>query len=148
MKSRFRLQTVLEYRGRIVEALEVALAGLRAEERDAETRLAELYSQQQQVIAAMRMHQSGELDLLIIRQLQRNWMIFKSSIEQQVQRLADLQEAVNAKRLELLEAVKEHDVLLKLKERHANAWQAELNRQELNERDDQYIARAYHGVHT
>lgn len=146
MNSRFRLQIVLEYRERIVEAFEVALARLRAEERDAETRLAELYSEQKEVIDAMRIQQSGHLDLLIIRQLQRNWMVFKSKIEQHVQRLAELQEAVNAKRLELLEGVKERDALLKLKERHANAWQAELNRQELKELDDQYIARAYHGV--
>lgn len=144
MITAFRLQTVLDYRAHIVEKLEMALAALRAAERDAQTRLATLGAAQREVLEKMRAQQTGLLDLLSIEQLHRNWQFLKSQTEQQAERLAELREAVHTKREELLNAIQERDALLKLKERHAAAWQAEVGRRETTERDDQYIARAYH----
>ncbi len=143
MARTFSLQSVLSYRERIVETLEMELGRLLATERKIMAAIAALNRDEKETLAELARRQTGVLDLTAIDQLRGHLQNLHQQIEAQQKRLAEMQKQIEAKREEITTAQQEKETLDKLKEREEEAWQAELLRRETAERDDIYIAQAY-----
>jgi flagellar FliJ protein len=123
MDRRFRLQTVLNYREDLEEALQLELGRLQGDELIAGTRLDALRTE-----VAGTMNATGALfsekrvDLATIEQGFVYMAALQQRIEAQLQELAELAERVEAKRREVVEAMQARKVLEKLKQRHESAY--------------------------
>ena len=144
MAKKFSLQSVLSYRERAVELLELQLAGLLTEERNLNSLREQLQQTEHGVFADLARRQTGLLNLPSIDQVRWELLDLQRQIRDCLQRLADVEAQIEAKRAEMVAAEQAKETIEKLKEREMEAWAKEIARREAVERDDQYIARAYH----
>lgn len=141
---KFALQAVLDYRHSLVEALEIELGRLHAARQEAQRVLDDLLANQQQLYADLHHRQiAGPLDLSLIAQARISLKALEKRIADQIQYLAQLDQQIEAKRLQLVKAKQDEETLAKLKEKELERWAEEEARQEDRQRDDLYIARAY-----
>ncbi len=144
MARKFSLQSVLSYRERTVELLEMQLAGLLAAERDLTILVAQLQATEQELFIDLARQQIGVLDLAAIEQARSQLLHLQRKIRVHRLRLAEVGAQIEARRAELVVAQQARETIEKLKEQEMEAWAAEIARREAVERDDQYIARAFH----
>jgi flagellar export protein FliJ len=144
MAKSFSLQSVLSIRERAVELLEMQLAGLLAEERELKMRVEQLQRIEHGMFVDLARQQLGVLDLPFIEQVRWQLLNLQKQIRDHTRRLLDVEAQIEAKRKEIIRAEQAKETLEKLKEHEMEAWAAEIARREAVERDDQYIARAYH----
>ncbi len=144
MAKKFSLQSVLSYRERAVELLEMQLAGLLTAERDLTTLVEQLQRTEQGLFVELARRQIGVLDLAAIEQARWQLLSLQRQIRDHRLRLAEVRAQIEAKHAEMVTAEQARETIEKLKEREMEAWAAEIARREAVERDDQYIARAYH----
>jgi len=143
MLPKFSLQSVLDYRSSVVEALEIELGRLMAELLNAKNRLAALKEEQTNLIQNLREAMQGELDLVKISHLRSNVEMLAEVIENQEQEVRRLEILTEAKRHELVKARQDEEVLEILKEKAIEAFQQEMKIKESRFQDDIYIANYY-----
>ncbi len=143
MLPRFPLQAVLDYRGSLVEALEIELGRLMAILLKAKQALEALRENRQNLVDELRNAQLGELDLVRISHLRVNIELVDSYIERQEQEVERLTQEVNAKRQELIDARQDEEVLVTLKDKMIEEFKADLKLKESRVQDDIYIANYY-----
>jgi flagellar biosynthesis chaperone FliJ len=140
----FSLQAVLDVRHSRVEALEITLGKLLAEERAGRERQDLLRAQQTELMQRMvnAMH-ADELDIVQVDLLRRN--LLASEIESaRVQTiLNELARMVVLKRNELLKAHQDEEVLETLKEQRNEVFRNEQKAKEASQQSDVYIAQAF-----
>jgi len=88
-------------------------------------------------------NQSGELDLQKIAQTRSNIRKVQGDIEQQQALLQLLSQAVEAKRLDLVQAKQDEAVFDKLKEKERERFMEKQNTIEKIQQDDIYVSKAH-----
>lgn len=143
MSHSFSLQSILSYRKRVADTLELALGRLLTDEHAASQYLVTLGANEQALHTALARQQRGVLDLVAIEHMRGQLRGVQAEMKVVTRRLAELREQVVEKREELVTARRAKETLEKLKEREKQHWLAEENRRESADRDDLYIARAH-----
>lgn len=144
MAPRFSLQPVLDYRHTRVEALEVELGQLQGEREKTLEFMESLRNRRRGLLDDMRLQQSGELDFLMLNQMKTNLKSTEVRILKTQALLREIDKAITAKRAEMVAAKQEEEALVVLKNKEVERYQAELNRREIRQQDDIYIAQAFH----
>jgi flagellar FliJ protein len=143
MQPRFSLQTVLEYRENIVEALEIEMSCLLTARQQAQQILDALSAKLQGLYSQLRQTQIGEMDLVKNANLRQNIDYVDDCIEQQEQEIARLDERIEAKRQELIKAKQDEEMLENLKEKYIEAFEADIKAKEGRAQDDIYITQHF-----
>jgi len=143
MPPKFSLQPVLDYRHNRVETLEVELSNLIAEQQRGYSFLEALRDYQKNIFTDLSNQQNGDMDLQKINHLHSNLKIVEDRIKQQLILLESLDQQVNGKRAEVVDAKQGEETLATLKRKEIERYQAEQARQENRQQDDIYIAQAY-----
>jgi flagellar export protein FliJ len=143
MTPKFNLQPVLDFRHSRVERLEVELGRLCLEQQRCREFVAALSGMQTELYQTLGQCQQGELDLVKISQVRSNLMLVRQSLEQQEAVLLDLDRQVKEKKLAVVEAKQAEEMLVMLKNKAQEQYQAEQALLEGRLQDDIYIAQAY-----
>jgi flagellar export protein FliJ len=143
MFPRFSLQSVLDYRSSLVEALEIELGVLTAALLRARSILEAMREKRTNLIGELRSAMLGELNLIKISQLRTNIELLDVRIARQEEEVEKISQEVEAKRQELVKARQDEEVLVILKEKAITAFQNEMKLRENRTQDDVYIASHY-----
>ena len=123
MERRFRLQSVLNYRQDLEEALQLELGRRQSEEQVARQHLETLRAESDQTLELTgRMLAEGRPDVDAVRQGFVYLEALQGRIDAQLSELAELAAKIEAKRREVVEAMQARKVLEKLKQRHERAY--------------------------
>ncbi|MFN0074115.1 MAG: flagellar export protein FliJ [Chloroflexota bacterium] len=126
----FRLQSVLEYRRSLADQLQIALADRERQLRDAERRLAELYSERDQATDSLSV---GQDDLVNVSQATHIFIRIDQlelELEAQSQVIERARADYEQTRSELIELEKSAKTLEKLRDRQQDEWATEELRRE------------------
>ena len=140
---KFSLQSVLDYRHSRVEVLEVEfgrLNQLRQEKLDA---IAQNIANQERAYHQMGVYQSGDIDLLAVQQTQRYLSSLFVQLKKLESELVKLEERIESKRLEVVQAKKDEAVLENLREREIMVFKEKLFMQEKQQQDDIYTSKEH-----
>ena len=144
MPPKFSLQSVLDYRHSRVEVLEVELGQLFATQQQYEEYLQSLHSMEIQLWDKLNAHQIGEVDLVSIAQCRSQLETIDVQKAQFRTAIAAIKEQVAAKRQEVINARQDEEMLVILKDKEVERYEAQLLQDELRLQDDIYIAQAHH----
>jgi len=146
MPPKFSLQSVLDYRHSCVEAIEIVLGELVQAQLVEKELLEKLKSFQANLFDQIQKQQSGDLDLFSINHLHANLELVRERIFQVNQKVVALEEKINTKRVELVNAKQAEEVLGILRNKEVDRYTAEQAQKEKNAQDDVYITQAFqHG---
>ncbi len=143
MAPKFSLQNVLDLRHGKVELLEGELAKLLSARQKMEDLLLYLRLKLTELFDQLSKAQTGEMDLFKINVLHANILHLNQRIESVEIELAQQNQAVEAKRGELVRAKQDEETLEILKKKRLEVYEAEQVQIELRAQDDIYIARAF-----
>jgi flagellar export protein FliJ len=143
MPPKFSLQPVLDYRHNLVEALEIELGSLLNTKMESQRTLEALEKSASRLNHALYKEQTGDMDLFTITQIRANIQATRRHILKQLELLAVLEQQIEAKRLELVEAKQDEEALDTLRVKELEKHKLELNQQELRLQDDIYVAQAF-----
>jgi flagellar export protein FliJ len=143
MPPSFSLQPVLDYRHNLVEVLEIEFGSLLNTKLESQRTLEALEHSASRLNHALYKEQTGDMDLFTITQIRANIQATRRHIIKQLELLATLEQQIEAKRLELVEAKQDEEALDTLRMKELEKHQLELNQQELRLQDDIYVAQAY-----
>ncbi|MGQ0602585.1 MAG: flagellar export protein FliJ [Anaerolineales bacterium] len=145
MSPEFSLQPLLNYRHNKVEAMEIQLARLIVEHRQAYNLRQAVQQGRNELLEDMRLEKkkTGPLDLDALTQLTHNLKMLDRRIAEQDDKVAALHNQIEDQRRLLVEARQEEEALSILRRKELDRFRAELNRRENAERDDIYIAPAF-----
>lgn len=143
MPPKFSLQTVLDVRHSRVESLEIDLGRLQQERLQKENYLQTLYVAQDELYAKLHEKMTGVLDLVELNMLRANINQLGSRIEKTNLSIAQLEQAVELKRQELVDAKKEEESLKVLKNKEIERFQEEEKEKEKRFMDDVYISQGF-----
>lgn len=146
MSPEFSLQPLLNYRHNKVEAMEIQLARLIVEHRQAYNLRQAVQQGRNELLEDMRLEKkkTGPLDLDALTQLTHNLKMLDRRIAEQDDKVAALQHQIEDQRRLLVEARQEEEALTLLRRKELDRFRAELNRCENAQRDDIYLAPAFH----
>ena len=137
MDRRFRLQSVLNYRQDIEEALQLELSVLVAEEQRARERLQALRDDAARAMEGIVSFQTrAQADVAIIEQGFVYLELMARAVADQDAVVADASARADAKRQELVAAMQARKAMEKLKERHDRAFAVWADRVEQTRIDD------------
>ncbi len=141
MGFRFRFQAVLNYRRRLVEEAQMALAQARHRLGQIQAEIQDLEARRQALLEQIQTDLTGQAQLERVRQRYAYLEGLNSQIHALVQAQAQAEEAVVARRQELEEALRRRKVLDKLREKDWRAFIEEMERLERIQLDDLSVAR-------
>ena len=142
MPPRFSLQSILDYHHNRVEILEVEMGTLVHTRNEIMDMLMFLMKEQERMLEDLRDLQKGELDMQTISLIRYNIHRLQENIEKQQQALKMLEQAIDAKQLEIVQARQDEAVFEKLKEKELLRFQVRMEQQEKLLMDDIYISKA------
>jgi flagellar export protein FliJ len=140
MAPKFNLQSILDYHHSRVEQYEIELGNLNAQKAKMEEIIALLLQKKDDFLNELKLLQTGELDLLAIRQVKSNIEIVEDTIEQRMQDLYQLELLIEEKRKELLAAKQDEAVMDKLKEKEIKKYDLKIQEYEKRQQDDIYTS--------
>lgn len=143
MAPKFAFQSILDYHHSRVELLEVDLSRLTQARQEGLDQLEGLNTNQNRLFNDLSELQMGEMDLQKIAQTRFNIKRIQNNIEKQQAMLQMLEQAINAKRNELIQARQDEAVFDKLKEKEQVRFDEKVNQQEKLLQDDIYISKAH-----
>ncbi len=143
MPPKFSLQSVLDYRHKLVELLESELAQILLAQQKARSFLQVLEASQQDLSEKLGFAQQGDIDLFLVTQLRSNLNVITDYIVHQNTLLQDLNSKIEEKQQEIVKARQDEEALKKLSERELERYLDEQALQEKRYQDDAYIARAF-----
>ena len=144
MQHNFSLQSVLDYRGVVVDSLEMELAQLMREKRQVESAIHECDAQEQRLWQELINGRLGELDLVRDDHLQNHLEMIEKEKEALVRALKSLLNHIHSKRQEIVEAKQDEEVLEIIKDKEIERFNHKRKLEDQKIQDDVYIARAYH----
>ena len=142
MPPRFSLQSVLDYHHNRVEILEVELGALLHSRQEIMYLLVALMKEQERLIENLRELQNGELDLATIGLIRSNIHQYQENIEKQQKTIKMLEQAIETKQMEVIQARQDEAIFDKLKEKEFLRFQISMNQQEKILMDDIYTSKA------
>jgi len=135
-KNDFRLQPVLNYTASIVDTLELEFARLKLAHNSEVELLNRLELAKNQEMDSLHTQQQGVLDCESILLHQQYLQVLDAQVKRQQDRVKQAEAKVNAKRLELVEHIKNQKTLEKLRDNHAASRQQDQRRREAGAIDD------------
>jgi flagellar export protein FliJ len=139
----FNLQSVLDVRHTRVEALEIEFGKMLALQQEAQKFFDALLLAQADLHDQLASAQTGELDLVQISALRSNILQNDERIKRIGEELEKLNQMVDAKRREMIEAKQDEETLQILKRKRIDLFNAEETLRESRTQDDIYIAQAF-----
>jgi flagellar export protein FliJ len=130
MPPRFSLQSILEYHHNRVEILEVELGSLVQNRKEIMDMLMFLMGEQERMFNELKELQNGELDLQTIGLIRNSIHSLQENISKQQNTLKLLEQAIETKQLELIQAKQDEAIFDKLKEKEFLRFQTNQNQQE------------------
>jgi len=143
MAPAFSLQNVLDLRHSRVEALEVELGQLLQAQLNTQAILDTFLTLQADLMQRLGEEQVGEIDLFAISILHSNILAVDNQITAASEKLSQANQAVDAKRQELIEARQKEETLETLKNKRIEVYNSEVAQNEARVQDDLYIAQAF-----
>lgn len=143
MSPKFSLQPVLDFRHNRVEALEIELSQVLAEQKVAAGRLETLQAYQLRLFEDLHRQQEGDLDMFVVNSLRSNLKIVQDSLRRQQTVLHELEQQVAAKRQEVVGAKQSEETLITLKNKEVERFLNEQASRDNRVQDDIYIAQAF-----
>ena len=113
---------------------------LRQEKLDA---IAQNIANQERAYHQMGVYQSGDIDLLAVQQTQRYLSSLFVQLKKLESELVKLEERIESKRLEVVQAKKDEAVLENLREREIMVFKEKLFMQEKQQQDDIYTSKEH-----
>lgn len=147
MVAKFSLQSVLDVRHSRVEGLEIELSQLIQTENEALRHVQELERMQGELYAAMRAARQGEVKLSELALADQELVKLEKRLEEARGHRRRLQEQVDAKRAQLVQARQDEEVLETLKNKEIERQHAEQLRVENRAVDEIYVAQAFRQHH-
>jgi flagellar export protein FliJ len=145
MTPKFSLQSVLDYRHSLVEALEIDLGLLVRAQQEKVTALELTINSHSDLCDQLYKSESGDVDLFMVQYLNANINRVREKIVSLHKDLRQLEAQVNAKRQELVSARQSEETLGTLKNKAIQRFQIEQSKSELRSQDEIYIARGFRG---
>ena len=139
----FSLQAVLDMRHSHVEALEISLGKLLAEERFGHARQDQLRAQHGELLMQLQKAMQDEMDMFLMDFLRRSLNSSEAEIARVQAILNEIARQVTAKRTELINAHQAEEVLVTLKRKQDELYLNEQKVKEANQQDDVYIAQSF-----
>ncbi len=143
MPPKFSLQTVLDVRHSKVESLEIELSRLNLEKHQKEALYEALSNAQDTLYIKLHEQMHGEVDLFLMNHLRNNINNITKQMELTLQAINNLAEAVEQKRLEVVEAKKSEESLNILKNKEIDRFNEEEKDKERRFQDDIYISQGF-----
>jgi flagellar export protein FliJ len=143
MAPKFSLQTILDYHHSRVEILELELSQLLQAKNEALAALDQLFGDLDRLYQELTNFQTGEMDLKVISQSRFNIKRTQSKIEKQKEQLVKIDQSINVKQKEIIDARQDEAVFGKLKEKEKGRFEEKIKRQESTLQTDIYISQAY-----
>ncbi len=143
MAPKFSLQSVLDYRHSMVEALEIDLGTLLHAQQEKLALLESLRSLHSDLCIQLHQSQAGDVDLFMVQHLHANINQAREGIEVVQADLLQLEKRIDLKRQELVAAKQSEETLGTLKTNESERFQTEQTRAENRSQDDIYIAQTY-----
>ncbi len=143
MAPRFNLQNVLDIRHSRVEGLEIALSELQIKLLRTQEELRSLQERYAGLMQRLMAAQQGDLDLVEINLLHFDILQSDQQIKLAVRAVDQAQQAVDAKRKELVAARQDEETLQILKRKRIEIYNQEQAMVEARAQDEIYIAQAY-----
>mgnify|MGYP001558315038 CR=1 FL=1 len=140
---KFSLQNILEIRHGKVDLLEIELGKLLAIHQETQDLLASLREYQESLLNQLSAAQTGEIDLVNLNLLRLNALQVNRHIDIVTLELKKQSRAIEAKRIELIQAKQSEETLKTLKRNRHEVYAAEQIHIEAQAQDDIYIARAF-----
>jgi flagellar export protein FliJ len=144
MASKFSLQSVLDYRHSLVEALEIEFGKILAARQEKEVRLESLRVLHEETCSQLYRSQMGDMDLFYIQQLQTSLNQIRESAATLCREIQELDRLKDAKRLELVAARQSEETLGILKTKETERVRLDQVAQENRMQDDLYISLGFH----
>ncbi len=141
MAPKFTLQAILDYHHSRVEQYEIELGSLNHQKAEMEELINLLLYKKDEFLDDLKQMQTGQLDLLGIRQVQSNLDVLEATIEKRLQDLYQLEILVEEKRKELLAAKQDEAVMDKLKEKEIQKYDLKIEAFEKRQQDDIYTSK-------
>ena len=147
-KFKFQLEGVLRQRKQVERQKQRELAVVQAELNQLTAQLKDLESNTQTATQDLRTNRlTGVLDMTFIAAHRRFMIAVQRQGMQLVQKMALVQQKIDAARLQLFEAAKGRKIIEKLREKQFERWKQEIGRKELAELDEVSMQLSYwHGV--
>lgn len=135
-KTHFRLEPVLNYTTNMVDTIELEFARLKLAHKNEMEVLERLEAAKLEEMDNLEHLQHGQLNCETILVRQKYLTVLDKQIDRQKTRVHNAEINVNAKRAELVEAMKSQKTLKKLKENHLAAQTLDEHRREARIIDD------------
>jgi flagellar FliJ protein len=148
MPPKFSLQSVLDFRHSWVEKLEIELGNMMHSLQQGETLLETLEVNRYDLFQELTRQQTGDFDMFKITTIRKNINMLNEQIDQVKALLEELRAQVEAKRLEVIQAKQDEEVLVKLKDKEDERYRIEQIQIENRFQDDIYISTAFHNRKT
>jgi flagellar FliJ protein len=148
MPPKFSLQSVLDFRHSWVEKLEIELGNMMHSLQQGETLLETLEVNRYDLFQELTRQQTGDFDMFKITTIRKNINMLNEQIDQVKALLKELRAQVEAKRLEVIQAKQDEEVLVKLKDKEGERYRIEQIQIENRFQDDIYISTAFHNRKT
>ena len=133
----FRLQSVLNYKASVVEALEMEFARLKVVHQQEKETLTGLQQAEKQEVDSLRAEQQqGPIDCDLIQLHQQYLGSLNDHVTEQTARVVLVAEQVETKREELVKTMQDQQMLQKLRERHQLRQAKEMLRRETRAVDE------------
>lgn len=143
MKTDFSLQNVLDIRHDKVEALEIKLSALVAQQMTAQKNLENLQLYQATIMEKLLKAQLGEMDLTRVALLRANTVTVDDEMLFVRSEIRKLGNEIEKMRNDLVKARQDEETLETLKRKRIEFYNLELSQAEAKAQDDIYIAQAY-----
>lgn len=143
MVPKFTLQTVLDVRHSKVESLEIELGVMNQEKYQKEALFEALANAQDNLYIKLHELMHGDVDLVMMNHLRSNINLLANQMEATRKAIHQLEEMIETKRLEIVEAKKDEESLKILKNKEIERYQEEEKDKERRFQDDIYIARSF-----
>jgi|WetSurMetagenome_2_1015567.scaffolds.fasta_scaffold133055_2 flagellar export protein FliJ len=141
MPPKFTLQAILDYHHNRVEQFEIELGNLNHKKVELEELINLLLNKKDAYLEELKHLQTGELDLVAIRQVRSNIELLEETIEKRMQDLYQLEILIENKRKELLAAKQDEAVMDNLKEKEIEKYDLKIQAYEKRQQDDIYTSK-------
>jgi flagellar export protein FliJ len=143
MPPKFSLQSILDYHHQRVEILELELSRLMHSRQTALEMMQKLMEEQERLIEELSIFQSGEMDLHSMAQSRLNLKRNQAKIKKQKDEIDLIDQAIETKRQEVIQAKQDEAVFEKLREKELERYFEKVNLQEKSLQTDIYISQAH-----
>lgn len=141
MPPKFTLQAILDYHHNRVEQFEIELGNLNHQKAQIEEVINLLLFKKDEFMDELKHLQTGELDLVAIRQVRSNIDVLEETIEKRMQDLYQMELLIEEKRKELLAAKQDEAVMDNLKEKEIEKYDLKIQAYEKRQQDDIYTSK-------